>query len=239
MLRNNPVLRQGIAVAYRLLRKPRRVRIHGVAVAVDPAWPPRLIEGLYRAHYENWEARVLEATLRPDDRYFEVGASIGVMMTAACAIVGDRNVTAVEADPALVEIAANTAAQNGFAPKIINAILGEDEQSRPFYVADDFWESSLAPTVGARQIVIPGRRFLTELDRADATYLMVDIEGAEIELLSCVLPASVRAVCLEMHPDLVGHRSVQELLQHLMAQGFVLDTQISGTQVIFVFRGQD
>jgi len=232
----NSNLGRDIAIRYRLIRKPRQVVIHGVTLEIDRTWAPHIIEVIYRDDYERPEAHVLQATLRASDRYFEIGASIGVIMTIACKIVGDRRVTAVEANPSLIPVATETAAANGFNPEIINAVLGSDEKAHSFYLHEEFWASSLTPAPSARELTVPGRSFIGELQRTHATYLMLDIEGAEIELLDCQLPASVRGICMELHPTFVGHDRVQHLLQRLMAQGFTLDTEVSEMRTVFLFR---
>ncbi len=211
--------------------------MHGVSVTVDPRWPRAIVGTLYDGRYEQYEAEVLRATLRSGDRYLEVGASIGVTTTIACQIVGDVNVTAVEADPELARAAARTAALNGHKPVTINAVLTNDGQAeRRFYVREDFWGSSLFPSPGAREIVVPARPFLRELEETRATYLLVDIEGGEAELLAPSLPASVRAICLEVHPDRIGEEAVRGVIAGLTDQGFVLDSRLAEVQVLFFSR---
>jgi FkbM family methyltransferase len=233
-------LARALVVRYRLLVRPRRVRVHGVLVAVDQDWPKTIIGTLYDGRYEQFEADVLRETLRPGDRYLEVGAAIGVTMTIACEIVGDANVTAVEADHALAQTAARTAALNGHRPRIVNAVLTNDDRAEQrFYVREAFWGSSLEPGPGAREIVVRSRSFRGELETARATYLLVDIEGGEAELLTARLPASVRAVCLEVHPERIGNDGVGDLVRHLMAQRFAVDTRFLGAQVLFFSRRLD
>ena len=229
-------LGQQVAVRYRTRARPDHVTVHGVELEVDRSWPERLLTGLYLGNYEGPEAHILRSTLRPDDRYFEVGASIGVIMTIACRIVGDKRVTAVEANPSLLPVAQATAARNGFRPTLINAILGDSDEEIPFHVLPEFWESSLIHQPGSHEVSVPGRVFATELARHETTYLMLDIEGAEMELLNGPLPCSVRAVAMEVHPDLVGPKAVQGLLRRLMDQGFVIDTKLSGPQVVYFSR---
>jgi FkbM family methyltransferase len=232
----SPLL-QGFIVQYRLLRRPGRVRVHGVTIAVDPGWPRTILDKLYDGSYELSEAQVLLATLRPGDRYLELGAGIGVLTTIACRILGDGNGTAVEADPAFAEVAADTAERNGHRPAILNAALTNDgAPERRFYVCHDFWNSSLLPSSDANETVVPARPFLAELERTRATYLLVDIEGGEAELLAPELPTSVRAVCVEVHPNRIGDDAVQRLITYLIDQGFMLDTRLLGWQVLFFVR---
>ena len=225
-----------VAKRWRLRTRPTQFDIHGIQLEVDSGWHEPTLLGLYRGEYEAAEVDVMRRTLRPHDRYFEIGASIGVTMTVACTIVGDANVTAVEADPQLVDVARRTAQLNGYHPTVINAVLGDDDASQTFYVRDYFLVSSVFPHEDARPVQVPGRILEAELAAARATYLMIDIEGAETQLLCAPLPATVRALCLEVHPDRVGDRAIQDVLQGLMTQGFVLDTRLGAPQVVFFTR---
>jgi len=67
----SPLVR-GLIIRYRRVVRPRRVRVHGVVVAVDRGWPRAIVGTLYDGRYEQYEAQVLRATLRPGDRYLEV-----------------------------------------------------------------------------------------------------------------------------------------------------------------------
>ena len=101
----------------------------------------------------------------------------------------------------------------------------------------DFWASSLEPGPGATPVTVAGHSFDEELARLGTTYLMLDIEGGEVALLmNHALPPHVRAVCMEVHPEIVGDEAVQSLLRKLMDEGLVLDTRVSGEAVVFLER---
>jgi FkbM family methyltransferase len=224
------------ALRYRLAEQPSPVTVHGVTLSLDGDWAtPKVRRMVYHGWHEASERGVLEHTLRPDDVYLEAGAGIGYVTTCACRIVGAQNVTAFEADPRLAAAAVETARLNGFAPAIINAALGRDDGETDFYVHDDFRTSTLVPTAEARPIRVPVRSFAAELARLRPTYLMVDIEGGEVELFSDPLPPHVRAVCVETHPEIVGD-SVQRMLRDLMDGGFQLDLRTSGDGIAFLAR---
>ena len=103
-----------------------------------------------------------------------------------------------------------------------------------FYIRSDFWASSLEPGPGTTRVTVAGHSFDEELARLGTTYLMLDIEGGEVDLLmNHALPAQLRAVCMEVHPEIVGGELTQNLLRKLMDEGFVLDTRVSGEAVVF------
>jgi FkbM family methyltransferase len=232
------VIRAEWELRYRYAVRPTRVTLEGVQLELDERWAtPAVRAALYRRWYEVPERQILEGTLRPEDRYLEVGAGIGFVMTCACRIVGAENVTAYEANPELALAAAATARRNGFEPTIVNAVLGERDGKTNFYVHDDFWVSSLTPSHGAEAIRVAVRAFRSELDRLKPTYLMVDIEGGEVALLGGdPLPDYVRAVCVEVHPATVGVDATQSLLVKLIGEGLHLDLAKSWNNVAFLRR---
>ncbi len=224
---------------YRLRRRPTVVNHRGIKIAVDPKWGPLITDGIYRDDYERQELQVLRQTLRPDDRYLEAGAAIGVVATAACQIVGDQNVIAYEANPALLPVARETTARNGYQPEIINGILGDQTGGDvDFYVNEIFLSSSLTAQPNTHRISVPARAFTDELDRFRPTYLMLDIEGAEVALLTPPLPDYIQRVCVEVHPAAVGMEIVNELVVRMINQGLLLETSVSGGNVLYFARSE-
>ena len=232
------VIRSDWALRYRLAEQPSRVTVSGIQLDLGGDWAtPAIREAVYEGWYEGAERDILARTLRRGDRYLELGAGIGFIATCACQLVGDENVTAYEANPALVAVARATAGHNGFAPTIVNAALGDVAGDAYLYVADDFWASTLVPTEVRSTVRVPVKSFHAELERVRPTYLMIDIEGGEVDLLSGnTLPEYVRAVCVEAHPNVVGVARVQDMLVKLIKDGFAIDLQVSHHGVAYLER---
>lgn len=212
------------------------VSIDGVEVMLDAAWAsPTVRASLRSGSYERSERAVLAATLSPDDTYLELGCGIGVLATLAAARVGDGNVVAVEADPAIAAVARETASRNGHAIDVRNAVLLQDpvEAVTSFYVRPDFRVSSLSPLPEARgsnespaelqSIQVPAVDALGTIARVGASYLMVDIEGGETDLLRLPLPDCVTTVCVDLHAEATGIDAQSEMVAALLANGFDLD----------------
>ena len=222
---------------YRLIDQPDDISLGGVRLHLSEPWAtPEIRRAIYEGWYEQTERTILQHTLRPDDRYLEVGAGTGLVTTCACKIVGAEKVVAYEGDPRLANQARETAARNGFVADVVNAVLGAGDGETTFYVDADFRASSLLALENAREIRVPVRSFAAALDRHRPTYLMVDIEGGEIQLLASALPAHVRAVCVETHPAVTGDEAKQAMLMHLMRDGFQLDLHESHNDVAFFAR---
>jgi FkbM family methyltransferase len=217
---------------------PEEVTLFGVKIPLDDAWATDVIRlAIYTGTYEDREAKVLRATLRPDDVYMEIGAGIGFVATLAATIVRRGAVTAYEANPKLTPAIEATARSNDIELRVVNAVLGETPGTTPFHVAPDFWMSGLAPSPGSVEKLVPQLSFREELEGVRPTYLMIDIEGGEEALLqSSALPPSVRAVCLEVHPDRIGKAGVWRVAQRLAEQGFLPDFAVSGASVLFCER---
>ena len=231
-------IRDEVRGVYWRMTEADHVTLRGVDLTLDAAWAtPQLRQYIYTGKYEAPEYRVLVNTLRAGDRYLEVGAGIGFITTCACQRVGDHNVFASEANPQLIPIIERTAAINGYHPAVTNGVLGEAEGEVPFFVHDEFWASSLEEDPEARRIVVPARSIAKELERVRPTYLMLDIEGGEVDLLTQnTLPSHIRAICMETHADAIGRRATQTLLNKLATDGFCLDLELTGSGVAFLSR---
>ncbi|HEY1778466.1 MAG TPA: FkbM family methyltransferase [Solirubrobacteraceae bacterium] len=220
------LLRRHLRGLYWLLRSRNEVLVGSVRIRLEEEWATRVVRRMiYMDRYELDERHVLAATLRPTDRYLEVGAGLGVLATWACGVVGDGAVYAYEANPKLISVIADTAHRNGVAPDITHAVLGDRTGTAEFHICrSEFWSSRLRRDhADVDTVSVPIIEFATELERSRATYLMVDIEGGEIQLLAEEpVPATVRAICVETHPEITGPRETQRMLRKLMDEGFVL-----------------
>jgi hypothetical protein len=102
-----------------------------------------------------------------------------------------------------------------------------------FYVGEHFTDASLIPVAGAHAMDVP----LIDFTQAaqGCSYLIADIEGAEVDLLAGELPG-IRAICVECHPAVVSAHAISTMLGSLFDQGFALDLAISRGQVLYLAR---
>jgi FkbM family methyltransferase len=205
------------------------VRIEIDAASITPPLDAALREG----RYEHQEARALTLLLQPGDTYFELGGGVGFISTLASRIVRDAaRIHVYEANPALIPAIERTWAANGAAGAVYNCMLGTGKGEHDFFVSKAFWASSGQIDYGnARRIRVPQRDFLRQLEKKEATFLMMDIEGGEGELLEKTLPARVRAVVAEYHPRIIGEDKVRALWTRLEEQGFRLVPEASTPMV--------
>jgi FkbM family methyltransferase len=230
-------VRSDWALRYRLADQPANITIDGVKLRLGEWATPEVRGDLYSGYYEHTERHILRETLKPTDRYLELGAGIGLITACACRIVGPDNVTAFEADPRIAAAANDALQHNGLPALVKNAMLGSTDGEADFFVHPEFWRSTATPVVGNRQIRVPQRSLTAVLREYRPTYLMLDIEGGEIEVLGAAPPAHVRAVCVEVHPQITGEPAIQDLLAGMIAWGFRLDLMASRERVVYFDRG--
>lgn len=126
-------------------------------------------------------------------------------------------------------------ARNHVTARIENAVVvrAPHETTVPFYVEPEFVVSSLKQSATAHRVDVPTYDFATAC--AGCTYLVVDIEGAEVDLLRAGIPG-IRAICVETHPEVTGLRPISDMLASLFADGFELDIDRSRRQVLYLQR---
>lgn len=198
---------------------------------------PPIRRDIYFGDYERKELDVIERRLQPGDTVMEVGAGIGFLSAYCARVLGDERVFAYEANPALLELIGTVHARNGVRPRVIQALLGEGDGERDFFVEADYWASSLVRrSADARCVRIRQIDFNAELRRVAPSFLIVDVEGGEYELLRRADLSGVAKLCLEVHPDVLGNARVSELFAGLVAAGLSLDFTLMRKNVFYFYR---
>jgi FkbM family methyltransferase len=212
------------------------VELRGVTLRLGADWAtPALREAVFAGNYEAFEAEIVQATLGPEDRVVEVGCGIGFIATLASRIVGDDAVHCYDANPDIAAIARETFDRNRVLAKVTTAVLAHKPVATTvqFFVTENFCTSSLIPTPGARSVTVPVLDAAVSITAHGGSYLIVDIEGAETDLLVPALPGCVRKLCVECHPAV---SRPEPMLASLFAQGFVLSFEHSRPPVLYLER---
>ncbi len=227
-------------VARRALR-PTTIRHFGVRLAVDQqVFSPSIVESFYKGGYESAEVDIIRATVSPDDRVLEIGGGVGfVGIVTARMVRRPDQVLIIEANPQLMPLMERNFALNDVRPSVRNVVLGKNGASEvSFYLHDDFWASSLAPFPGARETRVPQQDVRAVFRDFRPTYLIVDIEGGEIDLFDGLELDGVEKLCLEVHPRQTGQPAVDTLFRALEQQGFRLERASRLENVVFFRKNQ-
>jgi FkbM family methyltransferase len=225
-MNSSPDTGRSPAWLYRLRRflRVRHVTIDGLRlIAYRQDIPKHVSQVLVRGDYEFPERRAVSQLLQKGDRVLEVGSCVGVVALTAARIVGAANVMSFEPNPAAAKVARENFALNALPVELANAAVGIEDGTLDLRVALGSWLGAS----GRRQfdgytIATPMRSIARVVAEFRPSVLVMDTEGMEAELLpACPLPA-LRAIVVEVHPDVIGTDGVARLGQHLRGQGFAL-----------------
>lgn len=217
---------------------PRWVDNQGVLLPTEgPGISPGIRKQIFFSEYEDKEIEIVSKRLSSDDVVMEVGAGIGFLSAYCAKRIGSERVFAYEANPALMELITATYRANGVAPAVRNVLLAQGEGMREFHVEPEFWASSaLQGSRSATTIRVPQADLNTELQRVRPSFLIVDIEGGEIEFFEVADLATVRKICVETHPGIHSSAALSKMLAGLFAQGFALDFTLMRKNVLCLLR---
>lgn len=212
--------------------------IHGVLLRLSSdEVSPVIWQALKDGSYEAKEARSVARAVRPGDRVLELGSGIGVI-TSVIARIPDVSVFAFEANPSTARLAERILEANGarnvrFSQGLLTA---GDPDTHIFYVRRDLWMSSMDEKQGPYEsrIEIGSENIDAFIQRHDINVLVMDIEGAERDLLRDAKLQGVERIFVELHDHLYGLSGVRDITQALAEKGFAYDPRGSrGPCVLF------
>jgi FkbM family methyltransferase len=214
------------------------LNIHGIEVPLASDEVSAVIwQALTSGSYEAKEARLVSKAIKPGDRVLELGAGIGII-TAIIANIQGVSVWAFEANPSTAVLAkrvidANCLNNVNFSQGLLKA--GEPHTTQ-FYVRRDLWMSSMDENQGPYEKVIE----LTSVNidsfifRHNINTLVMDIEGAERDLLENAKLPGVERIFLELHDHLYGLSGIRDITHALAVRGYAYDPRGSqGPCVLF------
>jgi FkbM family methyltransferase len=192
---------------------------------------------LYHGNYERVEMSALQATLEPGDIVMEFGTGIGFLSAYAARVVGSERVTTYEANFQMKPLIERTYALNGVQPTSKIALVATHRGEERFHVGARFYESSSTrKDPSSEGVIVPTVSVTDELRTVSPTYLIMDVEGSERELIPAMDLSRVNKLLIEVHPDIIGVREVRALYETLISQGFALIRELSVGQQWFLGR---
>lgn len=217
---------------------PGWVDNHGVLLPTEgPGISADIRRQIFFSEYEDKEIEIVARRLASDDVVMEVGAGIGFLSAYCAKRIGSDRVFAYEANPAMMDVIAATYRANGVTPEVRNALLAKGEGSREFHIEPEFWASStVRGSANANTIRVTQMDLNAELARVRPTFLIVDIEGGEIEFFETADLAGVRKICVETHPGIHANDALSGMLGRLIQQGFALDFTLMRKNVLYLSR---
>jgi len=227
--------------AWRKFTRPTMITENGVKLFLGPVAMTRCANGIYSGKHELPEREVIGKTLSADDVVLEIGAGVGMVTLQCCRQIGADRVHTCEANPALLPILRRSCELNGFKPELISGMVGLEAGQQEFFVAEQFVSSSrFARESGIEQrekTMVPVHALSALLARIEPTYLIMDAEGAEADLLDPRVDlACLQKICVEVHPKIIGDTAVNQIVRTLADQGLHLSWSQSRGVVLFFER---
>jgi FkbM family methyltransferase len=219
--------------------------ICGFTIFVDSKYDPTIQHAIREGSYELREIQVISDLVKRTDKVLEVGSAIGVVSMVIASIVGESNMVSFDANPDIVADANKNIAYNGFVSlKTRNGILvnqnrmmGSNTKTMEFGISESYWSSRIIGLNDKnddiqRVVDVPVFCFENEIKHADATAIVCDIEGGEVDLFINADLTGISLIIVETHYWSVGRRRTDEMVRHLIKQGFDLNLDKSGNHIL-------
>ena len=233
------IIQRDALYIWRRITRPATIRLDRMIVPMDvTAMTPDARHGFWLGEYEREERALLAATLRPDDVVLELGTGLGIISTLAALILGSgERVHTYEANPKLEPDIRRVYETNGVKPDFHPFPLGLGECDITFHVSPNFFSSTTVDHgQSAEKVTVRQRPIADVLTRLRPSYLIMDIEGGEVDLIPSMDLSSVDRILIEVHPHKTGPVTVSAMIASVLARGFCLDTRRSSKDVLFFFR---
>lgn len=215
-------LYRNLRKAVRRLVRPATITLDGIVVCTDPSRISRQVRnGLFKETYEEPERLLVRRMLQRGDRVLEVGGGIGLVSLTCARICGAGNVLTYEANPAMESVIRHNFSLNGLEPTLRNKLVTRDGRDLTFYLNDNIMSSSCFDRNMGTPKTMPSDALDAVLAEWKPTALVMDVEGAEVEMLTASQLPGIRKVILEIHPHIVGEEPTQAMLDHLRQVGLV------------------
>lgn len=174
--------------------------------------------------YENEERALIARHLRRDDSVLEYGSCIGVVSCTTNKLLNPSSKhVVVEGNPLLISSIAKNRVINNCTFTLCNALAADRDGFLPFHIHPEYIVGGSLRNVGDVVFPVEGLPLKTALERHGTfDVLIVDVEGAELELLRGGLSElrSFGLVIVELHPFAYGSEGSENCRALLTEAGF-------------------
>ncbi|MEM9128291.1 MAG: FkbM family methyltransferase [Pseudomonadota bacterium] len=203
------------------------IQYRGLKIPFSPYLDDSIMKLIKRDEYERWEMDGALAVVQPEDRVLEMGAGLGIVSGVVALKNKPLSTLSFEANPNLIPHIRNLHSLNNLSDRIEvrNAILSanpEDSESIPFHIDASYLDSSVLAVEGDARSTVPIAKadFETVKREFAPTVLVIDIEGAELDFLRHADLSGIRAIVIEFHRLVYGHKGARACKRILSEAGF-------------------
>ena len=196
----------------------------GALASIDPKHAPwGLRKSLVKNEYERDERELVQKIIKAGDRILEIGAGIGVVGATAAKIVGSDQILSYEANHRLLETIEKNYRLNGLSANVRMRAVSASGGPIEFYPDNNIISSSqfcLSET--AAPILVESDAIGDVVREFQPNTLVLDAEGAEVEILSADCVGWFQKIIVELHPPIVGQGMIDDLVSNVRAGGFTI-----------------
>lgn len=214
------------------------VIIKGIKIPVDTNWSYPMLKALYGKEYEGGEINILAGTLEKKDRVLEIGTGLGFISAFCAKKIGEKNVMTFEANPFLEKRIRKLYQINNVSPNLRMALASTMNGYMDFFFEPiDIWSSSAIKLSQTSQLISVESVDINEVIKGfNPNYLIIDIEGAEYELLPKIDLKSINKIQIELHKKLIGDDKIEYLINYLRKEGFSVIEEFTASEQFYFLR---
>lgn len=215
---------RGVRLAAHVALQRRATTVSQVRISTDPRFVNKSIRAaVVKGTYELAERRLLESTIRPNDKVLELGAGIGLISLLSTRLAGAGNVVSYEANELMKPVIDENFRLNGQVPNVVYRAVTATGEDVEFFRASNVISSSMFDRdIGAEKVRVQSVSLAAILRSVEPDVLIMDVEGTEIDLIPEVRLHGVRDIVLELHPHIIGTDQCEHVQKCLVDDGFVL-----------------
>ncbi len=208
-----------LALAKQILR-PRTSQLDGLRIVTARSeMPRRQARPIYKGTYEAPERAIVRRLLVPGDRVLEGGACLGVVSMIAARIVGPENIVSYEPFPRSFALLQKNLQLNNLPVRCVQGALAAESGTIRFYVSDNPLGNSSIARDGKSVIEVAAHGIVEAAAEISANALLLDIEGAEIDVIAAAPLQQFDKISMEVHPAVTGEDVIRDMRQLLRQNG--------------------
>ncbi len=235
-------------VRYWLRHAFKTFTLKGIRLSIsnDRLLSKNALLAIFQGGYEDKENKLIKEKLSQEDIVLELGAGVGFNSITAAKINGAK-IVSYEANPDLLPLIRYNQQLNRISFEIRNKILLTEVTSdslTPFNIGVNFNTSSTKDYEGADHLVIETKQIRAEylpdiLKEISPTFLMIDIEGGEIDLFNkpdIFRKSSVKKILIDLHPWVIGDDGCNKVITNILDAGFCIDIESCYNSIFYFYR---
>ncbi len=194
---------------------------NGISFIIDSSLITKDIQkAIFTGQYEAEELSLVRQAIQTNDVVVEIGACTGYVSLHCAAIVGPERITVFEPNPIAVQLINKNFKLNDWDVNVENKAVSTFNGEMEFFFDKNLFSSSYINRKGLPATKIECISYQSVLSQYKPTALIIDAEGAEIDILANSEHEGVKKIIIELHPHIIGDAKISFLIEELKKAGF-------------------